>query len=80
MDEWFGQNTGTLLLPCAKAARLIVEALISPDVKVGTRAKYAMMLPNLIIAGVLALVALSADSLPAYLALSMQEASEPKPA
>ena len=65
------QFIATLLLPCVKAARLIVEALISPYVKVGTRAKYAMMLPNLIIAGVLALVALSADSLPVWLAAAL---------
>ena len=65
------QFIATLLLPCAKAARLIVEALISPYVKVGTRARYAMMLPNLIIAGVLALVALSADSLPVWLAAAL---------
>ncbi len=62
------QFIASLLLPCVKAARLIVEALISPYIKVGARAKYAMMLPNLIVAGVLALVALSAESLPVWLA------------
>ncbi|MCR9135510.1 MAG: MFS transporter [Alphaproteobacteria bacterium] len=65
------QYIATLLLPCVKAARLIVEALISPYVKVGARAKYAMLLPNLIIAGVLAVVALSAESLPIWLAAAL---------
>ncbi len=65
------QVIASLLLPCVKAARLIVEALISPYIKVGTRAKYAMMLPNLVVAGVLALVALSAESLPVWLAATL---------
>ena len=65
------QYIASLLLPCVKAARLIVEALISPYVKVGTRAKYAMLLPNLGIAGVLAVVALTAESLPIWLAAAL---------
>ncbi len=65
------QYIASLLLPCVKAARLIVEALVSPYIKVGARAKYAMMLPNLAIAGLLALVALSADNLPIWLAATL---------
>ena len=65
------QYIATLLLPCVKAARLIIEALISPYVTVGVRAKYAMILPNLTIAAVLALIALSAESLPIWLAAAL---------
>ncbi|MCY6382536.1 hypothetical protein [Hoeflea prorocentri] len=65
------QFIATLLLPCVKAARMIIEALVSPYIKIGARAKYAMMLPNLVIAGVLALVALSAESLPVWIAAAL---------
>lgn len=57
-----------MLLPCMKAARMVVEVLISPYMKVGERAKIAMILPNLVIAGALAVIALSAEALPIWLA------------
>ena len=65
------QVIATLLLPCVKGSRMIMEALISPYIKVGARAKYAMMLPNLVIAGALALLALSAQGLPTWLAAAL---------
>lgn len=52
-----------LLLPCVKGARIIAEAMMSPYVRVGDRSKKAMILPNLVIALVLAILALSGAAL-----------------
>ncbi len=52
-----------LLLPCVKGARIIAEAVMSPYVRVGNRSKKAMILPNLVIALVLAVLALSGAAL-----------------
>ena len=52
-----------LLLPCVKGARIVAEAMMSPYVRVGNRAKKAMILPNLVIALVLATLALSGAAL-----------------
>ncbi|MEM9125082.1 MAG: hypothetical protein AAGB28_04840 [Pseudomonadota bacterium] len=56
-----------LLLPCVKAARVVAEAIFSPVIKVGVGAKWAMMLPNLVIAVVLAFLALADESLPHWM-------------
>ncbi len=53
-----------LLLPCVKGARIVAEATMSPYVRVGDRSKKAMILPNLVIALVLAVLALSGAALP----------------
>ncbi|WP_372575097.1 hypothetical protein [Ruegeria jejuensis] len=53
-----------LLLPCVKGARIVAEATMSPYVKLGDRSKKAMILPNLVIALVLAILALSGAALP----------------
>ncbi|MEM7462637.1 MAG: MFS transporter [Pseudomonadota bacterium] len=60
-----------LLLPCVKAARMIIEVIISPYIKVGERARLAMIFPNLVIAGLLALVALSAENVPIWAAIAL---------
>ncbi len=52
-----------LLLPCVKGARIVAEAVMSPYVRVGDRSKKAMILPNLVIALVLAVLALSGAAL-----------------
>ncbi len=52
-----------LLLPCVKGARIVAEAVMSPYVRVGSRSKKAMILPNLVIALVLAILALSGAAL-----------------
>ncbi|KIC47232.1 hypothetical protein RA28_06075 [Ruegeria sp. ANG-S4] len=53
-----------LLLPCVKGARIVAEATMSPYIKLGDRSKKAMILPNLVIALVLAVLALSGAALP----------------
>ncbi len=53
-----------LLLPCVKGARIVAEAVMSPYVRVGERSKKAMILPNLVIALVLVVLALSGAALP----------------
>ena len=61
------QALAGLLLPCVKGARIVAEATMSPYVKLGHRSKNAMILPNLAIAMVLAMLALSGAALPSWI-------------